>query len=148
MLKIELNRGYPIETLAEQKNFLENCYLLLHGELANEQEQAKFLKMASSKSMITINQEKYDVKYYSLDLEPDPSKKNLKGSVIIGCEVLSNELDVLDLNFWDGMNVSKVHPVNFPDQQLQYEHSDDILSISLDSTFNLEEFQEKKPEHY
>ena len=28
-----LYRGYPIDQLAEQSNFLETCYLLLHGEL-------------------------------------------------------------------------------------------------------------------
>ena len=28
-----LYRGYPIEQLAEQGNFLETCHLLLHGEL-------------------------------------------------------------------------------------------------------------------
>ena len=27
--------GYPIEQLAENSNFLETCYLLLHGELPN-----------------------------------------------------------------------------------------------------------------
>ena len=28
-----LHRGYPIEQLAEQGDFLETCYLLLYGEL-------------------------------------------------------------------------------------------------------------------
>ena len=32
---ILLHRGYPIDQLAEQSNFLEVCYLLLHGELPN-----------------------------------------------------------------------------------------------------------------
>ncbi len=31
-------RGYPIEQLAEQSSFLEVCYLLLHGELPNQQQ--------------------------------------------------------------------------------------------------------------
>ena len=30
-----LHRGYPIDQLAEKSNFLEVCYLLLHGELPN-----------------------------------------------------------------------------------------------------------------
>ena len=37
---ILLYRGYPIEQLAENSNFLEVCYLLLNGELPNA-EQAK-----------------------------------------------------------------------------------------------------------
>jgi citrate synthase len=39
-----LHRGYPIEQLAEQSDFMEVCYLLLNGELPNAQEKAKFEK--------------------------------------------------------------------------------------------------------
>lgn len=37
-----LHRGYPIEQLAEHSNFLETCYLLLHGELPSASEYAEF----------------------------------------------------------------------------------------------------------
>ncbi|MFH4355574.1 MAG: citrate synthase [Neisseriaceae bacterium] len=36
-------RGYPIEQLAENSDFLETCYLLLYGELPNTQERAQFV---------------------------------------------------------------------------------------------------------
>jgi citrate synthase len=39
---ILLHRGYPIDELAEKSNFLEVCYLLLHGELPNAADYAKF----------------------------------------------------------------------------------------------------------
>ncbi|MEE9444240.1 MAG: citrate synthase [Cocleimonas sp.] len=35
-------RGYPIEQLAEESTFLETCYLLLHGDLPNENELEDF----------------------------------------------------------------------------------------------------------
>ncbi len=37
-----LHRGYPIEQLAEQSDYLELCYLLLKGELPNAAERAEF----------------------------------------------------------------------------------------------------------
>lgn len=37
-----LHRGYPIDQLASQSNFLETCYLLLHGELPSAGEYEKF----------------------------------------------------------------------------------------------------------
>ena len=40
-----LYRGYPIDQLAEQSNFLEVCYLLLNGELPTQG--------ASSRSSVT-----------------------------------------------------------------------------------------------
>ncbi|MDZ4762045.1 MAG: citrate synthase [Alphaproteobacteria bacterium] len=39
---ILLHRGYPIDQLAEKSTFLEVCYLLLRGELPNQQEAAHF----------------------------------------------------------------------------------------------------------
>jgi citrate synthase len=37
-----LYRGYPIEQLAEQCTYLEVCHLLLHGELPNGEQKARF----------------------------------------------------------------------------------------------------------
>jgi len=37
-----LHRGYPIDQLAVQSNFLEVCFLLLNGELPNEPEYEEF----------------------------------------------------------------------------------------------------------
>ena len=38
-----LHRGYPIEQLAEQSDFLELCYLLLNGELPNAANRDQFV---------------------------------------------------------------------------------------------------------
>src|SRR5262249_36647435 len=39
---ILLYRGYSIDELADNSNFLEVCYLLLHGELPNKEQMATF----------------------------------------------------------------------------------------------------------
>jgi citrate synthase len=47
-----LHRGYPIEQLAEQSDFMEVCYLLLNGELPSAQEKAKFEKGITYHTML------------------------------------------------------------------------------------------------
>lgn len=49
---ILLYRGYPIEQLAEKSNFLEVCYLLLNGELPNEQQETKFVSDINNHTMV------------------------------------------------------------------------------------------------
>ncbi len=49
---ILLHRGYPIEQLAEQANFLEVAYLLLNGELPNEAEKAEFDSAITNHTMV------------------------------------------------------------------------------------------------
>lgn len=47
-----LYRGYPIEQLAQKSNFLEVCYLLLHGELPSSAALAKFNKDITYHTMV------------------------------------------------------------------------------------------------
>jgi citrate synthase len=49
---ILLHRGYPIEQLAENSDFLEVCYLLLEGELPNRQEKAEFTHNITYHTMV------------------------------------------------------------------------------------------------
>jgi citrate synthase len=47
-----LYRGYPVEQLAEQSNFMEVCYLLLHGELPNPAQLVQFTDNIRRHTMI------------------------------------------------------------------------------------------------
>ena len=47
-----LYRGYPIEQLAVQCDFLEVCYLLLKGELPNAKEKEEFVQMVTMHTMV------------------------------------------------------------------------------------------------
>ena len=49
---ILLYRGYSIDQLAEHSNFLEVCYLLLHGDLPDKDEMAKFDKAITFHTMV------------------------------------------------------------------------------------------------
>ncbi len=47
-----LYRGYPIEQLAQTSNFLEVCYLLLHGELPKKAESETFRATITNHTMV------------------------------------------------------------------------------------------------
>lgn len=49
---ILLYRGYPIEQLAEKKDFLDICYLLLNGELPTSEESTDFTKLINNHTMV------------------------------------------------------------------------------------------------
>ncbi len=49
---ILLHRGYPIDQLAEQANYLEVAYLLLKGELPNSTQKAEFEHLVSTHTMV------------------------------------------------------------------------------------------------
>jgi citrate synthase len=47
-----LYRGYPIDQLAQHSNFLEVCYLLLHGELPSQKEMNGFARTVTMHTMV------------------------------------------------------------------------------------------------
>jgi citrate synthase len=49
---ILLYRGYPIEQLAEKKDFLDVCYLLLNGELPTTSEKKHFTQLINNHTMV------------------------------------------------------------------------------------------------
>lgn len=49
---ILLHRGYPIEQLAQQSDYLETCYLLLNGELPNAQQKQEFVSTVTQHTMV------------------------------------------------------------------------------------------------
>lgn len=50
-----LHGGYPIDQLAEHSDYLETCYLLLNGELPNEQEKKEFVDLITNHTMVHEN---------------------------------------------------------------------------------------------
>ncbi len=47
-----LHRGYPIDQLAQNSNFIELCYLLLFGDLPNDEQYEKFETTISKHTMV------------------------------------------------------------------------------------------------
>jgi len=47
-----LYRGYPIEQLATQCDYLETCYLLLYGELPNAKQKTEFAERVTKHTMV------------------------------------------------------------------------------------------------
>ena len=64
-----LYRGYPIEQLAVNCDFLETCYLLLHGELPNKAEGAVFSDTVTKHTMVH-DQMQYFFRGFRRDAHP------------------------------------------------------------------------------
>jgi len=92
-------------------------------------------QLMQSEGQITENQEDFDITYYSLDLTPDPVTSTLTGIVEIVGEVVSPTLDYVELNFWDGMNITDLHMSGSPGIQLNNTRINNILSIILDREY-------------
>lgn len=64
-----LYRGYPIEQLATQCDYLEVCYLLLNGELPNAEEKSDFNHLVTHHTMVH-EQMQYFMRGFRRDAHP------------------------------------------------------------------------------
>src|SRR5499427_3210447 len=75
-----LYRGYPIEQLAEQCDFLEVCYLLLNGELPNAQQRKDFVGLVTNHTMVN-EQMQFFLRGFRRDAHPMAVMTGLVGAL-------------------------------------------------------------------
>ncbi|NML15522.1 citrate synthase [Azohydromonas caseinilytica] len=75
-----LYRGYPIEQLATNCDFLDTCYLLLKGELPNEQQQKDFHKLVNNHTMVN-EQMQFFLRGFRRDAHPMAVMTGLVGGL-------------------------------------------------------------------
>src|SRR5215217_4349586 len=75
-----LYRGYPIEQLATNCDFLETCYLLLNGELPNAGDKDKFSKLVTNHTMVN-EQMQFFLRGFRRDAHPMAIMTGLVGAL-------------------------------------------------------------------
>jgi len=75
-----LYRGYPIEQLAENCDFLETCYLLLNGELPNATQKSDFDRLVTKHTMVN-EQMQFFLRGFRRDAHPMAVLTGLVGAL-------------------------------------------------------------------
>jgi citrate synthase len=75
-----LYRGYPIEQLATQCDFLETCHLLLYGDLPNETQKKDFVSRVTNHTMVN-EQMQFFLRGFRRDAHPMAVMTGLVGAL-------------------------------------------------------------------
>ena len=75
-----LYRGYPIEELATNCDFMETCHLLLYGELPNAEGKTKFSRLVSMHTMVN-EQMQFFLRGFRRDAHPMAIMTGLVGAL-------------------------------------------------------------------
>ncbi len=75
-----LYRGYPIEQLATQCDFLETCHLLLYAELPNPQQKLDFVRLVTGHTMVN-EQMQFFLRGFRRDAHPMAVMTGLVGGL-------------------------------------------------------------------
>jgi citrate synthase len=75
-----LYRGYPIEQLATECDFMETCHLLLYGDLPNADQKTKFTKLVTNHTMVN-EQMQFFLRGFRRDAHPMAIMTGLVGAL-------------------------------------------------------------------
>ena len=75
-----LYRGYPIEQLANHGDFLDTCYLLLHGDLPDTKQSTDFHKLVNNHTMVN-EQMQFFLRGFRRDAHPMAVLTGLVGAL-------------------------------------------------------------------
>ncbi|MFP4549135.1 MAG: M1 family aminopeptidase [Fidelibacterota bacterium] len=110
-----------------------------HRKEESYHKERSFRLMKGNPAQATSNQENYDIGYYDLELSINDYKPKIFGNIQIIGSVLSETLSKVDLNFWQGMTITNIYRSGNPEQSLDYTWQNDILTVSLDTTYTKEQ---------
>ncbi|HMA76070.1 MAG TPA: M1 family aminopeptidase [Candidatus Krumholzibacteriaceae bacterium] len=108
----------------------------LHREMA----RAKAERFSGIKRAVygqTQNQSDYDVVYYDIDIEIDPAAQTVSGTVTLTAKVISVSLYKVEIDLLDNMNVTRVRKAL---GDLDYTHSNDLITVTLDRSYHSGEY--------
>ena len=112
--------------------FAENMYIddkhKLNDECSHWKSSNQQFKLEST---LTENQEKIDVKFYSINLDIDFNEETISGYVRMDLEVGLNQPDTIELDFYDNMVVDSI--IAFTDA-LVFLHVDNKIKIPVEWT--------------
>ena len=87
---------------------------------------------ASGVEKATANMDLYDVHFYDLDLDIDPTTRVLTGEAVIAAAVVGDSMTTIDLHLGPSMNVSAVQAGGVP---TTFARTPTVLSVTLDRTY-------------
>jgi len=133
----------PLLNLYGQEELLNEEFkdIQEYREIVAKQKETLIKQSLVDPIALTANKEGYDVQYYSIDLEINPTTKILTGSVLVRAEVVSDSLTIIDL---DLMNNMKVDSVTQNSSLLTFTHSQNLITIELSQNYYSKEVFEIK----
>src|SRR6056297_2332563 len=106
-----------------------------HRKEESYHKERNFRLMKRNLAQVTSNQQDYNIGYYDLELSIDVRSPKIFGDIQIVGTVVSESLDEVELNFWQGMTITNIYRDGDPEQSLEYIWQNDILKVAMDSTF-------------
>jgi aminopeptidase N len=96
----------------------------------------RFARMHIANISQTENQSYYDVIYYDIDVDMDPSTQIVSGTVTMTAEVVAASLDEVDLDLLSNMTVTGARDTS---GAIAYTHASDIVTLTLSHTYYIGE---------
>jgi aminopeptidase N len=109
------------------------------SHICSESKINNFNSLSKFQNTLYPGDETIDVTYYKLDISIDYNERNINGAITVRAKSLSDNLNTIFLDLQNSLNVSAVTQTN---QNINFSHNNNIISMVLEKSYNVgEEFE-------
>ncbi len=81
----------------------------------------------------------YDVTYYKIDIEIDILLEFIESEITMQALICEDQTTEIEMNFTNNLTITDIQQNGTP---LSFVHTDDIITIQLDDTYNIDDMIE------
>ena len=109
----------------------------IHQQI-REMEQARFEKMQTAlfSQSLKTDQSGFDVHFYRIELEVDPTEQTIGGNVVVSAKATIDALNQITLDFYDNMAIDSITSNS---TSLNFTRDSNQLTIDLPNNYNIDE---------
>ena len=120
-------RSYP-----DYQKIIENTNL-------NLREQAEYYEQFREVLGDSKNMDNYDVTYYKIDIDIDIDTECIESEITMRALICEDQTAEIEMNFTNNLTLTDIQQNG---ASLTYSHTDDIITLQLDDTYNIDEMIE------
>ncbi len=129
----------PILLFSDNAKPYPDYQKIIENTNLNLRQQADFYEQFREILEDSKNMDNYDVTYYKIDIDIDIDAEFIESEITMQARICEDQIEEIELNFTNNLTVTDIQQNT---TSLIFVHSDDIITIQLDDTYNTDDLIE------
>jgi len=129
----------PILLFSDNTRTYPDYQKIIENTNLNLREQAEYYEQFREVLGDSKNMDNYDVTYYKIDIEIDILLEFIESEITMQALICEDQTTEIEMNFTNNLTITDIQQNGTP---LSFVHTDDIITIQLDDTYNIDDMIE------
>ena len=130
---------FPTLLLSKNKSTYPDYPKIIENTNLNLQQQAEYYEQFREVLEDSKNMDNYNVTYYKIDISIEIDTEFIESEITMRALICEDQTAQIELNFTNNLTITDIQQNGI---SLSFSHADEIITIQLDDTYNIDEMIE------